>query len=52
MTTLPACSKFTVIRSPITDCTCPSPQSGRCGWVTSIPGSRNSFISAPRAAAA
>ena len=26
---------------PITDCTCPSPQSGRSGWRTSMPGSRN-----------
>ena len=31
MTTLPACSKFTVIRLPIIDCTCPSPQSGPLG---------------------
>ena len=29
MTTLPACSKLTVILPSITDCTCPRPQSGR-----------------------
>ncbi len=50
MTTLPACSKFTVIRVPITDCTCPSPQSGRSGWRTSAPGSRNSFMEPAREA--
>jgi hypothetical protein len=45
MTTLPAFSKLTVIRVPIIDCTCPSPQSGRPGSRTSVPGSRNGFRS-------
>lgn len=43
MTTLPAFSKFTVTRSPMTDCTCPSPQSGQSGCRTKLPGSRKSF---------
>jgi len=44
MTTLPASGKLTVIRPPMLDCTCPVPQSGRSGWLTSIPGDRIAFI--------
>ena len=38
MRSLPAFSKFTVIRSPITDCTCPNPHSGLSGCRTNEPG--------------
>ncbi len=44
ITTLPACSKFTVMRVPITDCTCPMPQLGCWGWRTRIPGANIEFI--------
>jgi hypothetical protein len=40
MTTLPAFSKFTVMRLPIIDWICPGPQSGRPGWRTKSPGNR------------
>ena len=43
MTTLPHCSKFTVMRPAMLDCTWPMPQSGSPGWRTSIPGSSMSF---------
>ena len=45
--TLPACSKFTVTRAPIADCTCPNPQSGCPGWRTHWPGSINVRIISP-----
>src|SRR5690606_5436532 len=38
---LPACSKFTVTRLPMADCTWPRPQSGSCGWRTMVPGDRS-----------
>src|SRR6056297_2733837 len=41
MTNFPSFSKFTVTRPPMLDCTCPTPQSGRSGLRTSIPGSRS-----------
>ena len=40
MTTLPAFSKFTVMRWPIIDWICPRPQSGWLGWRTKSPGLR------------
>ena len=45
ITTFPACSKLTVMRLPITDCTCPMPQLGCWGWRTRIPGANIEFIS-------
>ncbi len=44
ITTLPACSKLTVMRLPITDCTCPMPQPGCWGWRTRMPGANIEFI--------
>src|SRR5262245_44129262 len=38
MRRLPAFSKFTVMRLPMTLCTWPKPQSGRSGWRTKQPG--------------
>lgn len=43
ITTLPVSANVTVIRSPMLDWTWPSPQSGRSGWRTSIPGCRIAF---------
>ena len=40
----PACSKLTVILSPMTDWTCPSPHSGQSGWRTKFPGVGDGFM--------
>jgi hypothetical protein len=45
MTTLPAFSKLTVMRRPIIDWICPSPQAGRLGWRTKAPGVSAAFDS-------
>ena len=44
-TTFPSSLKFTVIRPPILDCTCPTPQSGWSGWRTNIPGDKIALMS-------
>ncbi len=45
MTTFPTSVKFTVVFPFTRDCTCPIPQPGSDGCVTSMPGSKNSFRS-------